>query len=93
MQYLQNNQDIRPRQQICKRRVLLHHLVSFFHQETCLVDEGKAMEVVSLDFSQAFSTVSHSIFLENLALYSSFLVYKHLHGWAQRVMGNGVTST
>ncbi|KAK4809734.1 hypothetical protein QYF61_007102 [Mycteria americana] len=37
------------------------------NQVTCLVDEGKAVVVVYLDFSKALNTISHSILLEKLA--------------------------
>ena len=59
------------------------------------VDEGKAVDVVYLDFSKAFDAVSHSIRLQKLAVhgldrYTLGWVRNWLEGWAQRVMVNGV---
>ena len=39
----------------------LINLISFYDWVTKLVDEGKAVDVVYLDFSKAFDMVSHSI--------------------------------
>ncbi|RMC03980.1 hypothetical protein DUI87_19317 [Hirundo rustica rustica] len=55
---------------------------------------GNAVDVVYLDFSKAFDTVSHSTLLEKLAAHgldrSTLCWVKNcLHGWAQRVVGNG----
>ncbi|RMC06857.1 hypothetical protein DUI87_16306 [Hirundo rustica rustica] len=65
---------------------------------TCLVDAGRAVDVVYLDFSKVFDTVSHSILLDKLAacgLDRSTLrwIRNWLDGRAQRVVVNGPTSS
>ncbi|KAJ7407139.1 hypothetical protein WISP_128577 [Willisornis vidua] len=81
---------------------LLHYIDNGVLQltETCVrkllkVDEGEAVGVVCLGFSKAFDTISHSILLEKLAAHG--LDRQAVHwvktGGAQRVVGNGVTSS
>ncbi|PKU49494.1 rna-directed dna polymerase from mobile element jockey-like [Limosa lapponica baueri] len=65
---------------------------------TRLLDEGKAVDVVYLDFSKAFNTVSHSVLLERLAAHgldgnTLCWVKNWLEGWTQRVVVNGVKSS
>ncbi|KAK4825968.1 hypothetical protein QYF61_003537 [Mycteria americana] len=60
--------------------------------------EGKAVDVVYLDFSKAFDTVSHSILLEKLAAHglagcTLHWVKNWLDGRGQRVVVNGVYSS
>ncbi|KAK4817636.1 hypothetical protein QYF61_021782 [Mycteria americana] len=71
MQHVQDNQVIRPSQHVFMKDMLcLTKLISFYDKVTCLVDEGKAVDVAYLGFSKAFDTVSHSILLEKLAAHS-----------------------
>ena len=53
-----------------KGRSCLTNMISFYNQETCLVDEGKAMDVVYREFGKAFDSVSHIILPEKLAAHS-----------------------
>ncbi|GAB0208251.1 mitochondrial enolase superfamily member 1 [Grus japonensis] len=96
---VQDNQGIRPSQhRFMEGRSCLTNLISFYDQVTCLVDEGKAVDVIYLDFSKAFDTVSHSILLEKLAAdgldrCTLRWVKNWLEGQAQRVVVNGVKSS
>ncbi|KAK4828056.1 hypothetical protein QYF61_023116 [Mycteria americana] len=95
----QDNLVIRPSQQgFMKGRSCLTNLISFYDKVTRSVDEGKAVDVVYLDFSKAFDTVSHSILLEKLAAHgldgrTLCWVKNWLHVRAQRVVVNGVKSS
>ncbi|KAK4831158.1 hypothetical protein QYF61_015628 [Mycteria americana] len=97
-QHVQDNQAIRHSQHwFMKGRSCFTSLISFYDKVTHLVDEGKAVDVVYLDFSKAFDTVSHSILLEKLAAHGLdgpvlHWVKNWLGGQAQRVVVNGVKS-
>ncbi|KAK4822135.1 hypothetical protein QYF61_010258 [Mycteria americana] len=81
-----------------KGRSCLTNLISSYDKVTHLVDEGKAVDVVYLDFSKAFDTVSHSILWDKLAAHgldghTLCWVKNWLDGWAQRLVVNGVKSS
>ncbi|KAK4815336.1 hypothetical protein QYF61_000168 [Mycteria americana] len=97
--HVEDNQGIKPSQHgFRKGRSCLTNLISFYDKVTCLVDEVKAVDVVYLDFSKAFDTVSHSILLEKLAAHgldrcALGWVKNWLDGRAQRVVVNRVYSS
>ncbi|KAK4810576.1 hypothetical protein QYF61_007313 [Mycteria americana] len=97
--HVEDNQGIKPSQHgFRKGRSCLTNLISFYYKVTHLMHEGKAVDVVYLDFSKAFDTVSHSILLEKLAAHgldgcTLRWVKNWLDGRAHRVVGNGVYSS
>ena len=99
IQHMWDNQMIRPSQHgIMKGRSCLTNLISFYNRATCLLDEGKAVDVVYLDHSKAFDTVTHRILLAKLAArgldgHTLCWVKNCLDGRAQRVVVNGVKSS
>jgi len=57
--HVQDNQGIRPSQHgFMKGGSCLTILISFYDKVTCLMDERKAVDVVYLDLSKAFDTIS-----------------------------------
>uniref|UniRef100_A0A493SZI7 Reverse transcriptase domain-containing protein n=1 Tax=Anas platyrhynchos platyrhynchos TaxID=8840 RepID=A0A493SZI7_ANAPP len=81
-----------------KGRSCLTNLISFYDKVTHWVDDGKAVDVVCLDFSKAFDIVSHSILLKKLAAHgldwrTLCWVKNWLDSQAQRVVVNGVKSS
>uniref|UniRef100_A0A493TKK6 Reverse transcriptase domain-containing protein n=1 Tax=Anas platyrhynchos platyrhynchos TaxID=8840 RepID=A0A493TKK6_ANAPP len=81
-----------------KGRSCLTNLISFYDKVTRLVDEGKAVDVVYLDFSKAFDTASHSILLKKLSArgldwHTLHWVRNWLDSQAQRVVVNAVKSS
>uniref|UniRef100_A0A8D0DX11 Reverse transcriptase domain-containing protein n=1 Tax=Salvator merianae TaxID=96440 RepID=A0A8D0DX11_SALMN len=73
------------------------NLISFYDKITGWIDQGKAVDIVYLDFSKAFDKVSHTILIEKMIKYGiDRTTVRWIHNWlsdrTQRVVINGFTS-
>jgi len=81
-----------------KGKSCLTNLIAFYDGMTGWVDEGRAVDVVYLDFSKAFDTVSHNILLgklrkRGLGEWSVRWIENWLNGRMQRVVISGAESS
>lgn len=80
-----------------KGKSCLHSLISFCDKVIHLVDEGKIIDVIVLDFSKTFDTILHSIVLDILSNCEINRLMLHwmmsqLRDKAQRTIVNGDAS-
>ncbi|CAM4422758.1 unnamed protein product, partial [Lepidochelys kempii] len=81
-----------------KGKSCLTNLIAFYDEITGSVDEGKAVDVLFIDFSKAFDTVSHSILASKLKKYGlDEWTIRWIESWldcrAQWVVINGSMSS
>ncbi|GAB0209347.1 mitochondrial enolase superfamily member 1 [Grus japonensis] len=81
-----------------KGKSCLTHLIAFYDGMTSWVDEGRAVDVVYLDFSKAFDTVSHNILTGKLRKcgldeWTVRWVENWMNARAQRVVISGTESS
>jgi len=81
-----------------KGKSCLTNLIAFYDDMTSWVDDGRAVDVVYLDFNKAFNTVSHNILIGKLRKcgldeWSVKWIENWLNGRTQRVVISGAESS
>ncbi|CAM4577658.1 unnamed protein product [Lepidochelys olivacea] len=99
LKHLEERKVIRNSQHgFTKGKSCLTNLIAFYDEITGSVDEGKAVDLLFLDFSKALDTVSHSTLASTLKKYGlDEWTLRWLESWldcrAQRVVINGSMSS
>ncbi|CAM4639166.1 unnamed protein product [Lepidochelys kempii] len=99
LKHLEERKVIRNSQHgFTKAKSCLTNVIAFYDKRTGSVDEGKAVDVLFLDFSKAFDMVSHSILASKLKKYGlDEWTIRWIESWldcrAQRVVINGSMSS
>ncbi|CAM5163348.1 unnamed protein product, partial [Natator depressus] len=99
LKHLEERKVIRNSQHgFTKGKSCLTNLIAFYDEITGSVDEGKAEDVLFLDFSKAFDMVSHSILASKLKKcgldeWTIRWIESWLACWAQWVVINGSMSS
>ncbi|CAM5127811.1 unnamed protein product [Eretmochelys imbricata] len=99
LKHLEERKVIRNSQHgFTKGKSCLTNLIAFYDEITGSVDEGKAVDMLFLDFSKAFDAVSHSILASKLKKYGlDKWTIRWIESWldcrAQRVVINGSMSS
>ncbi|CAM4383837.1 unnamed protein product, partial [Caretta caretta] len=99
LKHLEERKVIRNSQHgFTKGKSCLTNLIAFYDEITGSVDEGKAVDMLFLDFTKAFDTFSHSILASKLKKYGlDELTIRWIESWldcrAQRVVINGSMSS
>ncbi|CAM4712535.1 unnamed protein product [Lepidochelys kempii] len=98
LKHLEERKVIRNSQHgFTKGKSCLTNLIAFYDEIIGSVDMGKAVDVIYLDFSKAFDTVSHSILSSKLKTYgldewTIRWIESWIDHWAQQVVINGSMS-
>ncbi|CAM4632634.1 unnamed protein product [Caretta caretta] len=99
LKHLEERKVIRnSRHGFTKGKSCLTNLIALYDEITGSVDEGKAVDMLILDYSKAFDTVSHSILASKLKKYGlDEWTIRWIESWldhrAQRVVINGSMSS
>ncbi|CAM4617835.1 unnamed protein product [Caretta caretta] len=99
LKHLEERKVIRSSQHgFTKGKSCLTNLVAFYDKITPSVDEGKAVDMLFLNFSKAFDTVSHSVLASKLKKYGlDEWTIRWIESWldrrAQWVVINGSMSS
>ncbi|CAM4552992.1 unnamed protein product [Lepidochelys olivacea] len=90
LKHLEERKVIRNSQHgFTKDKSCLTNPIAFYDEITGSVDEGKAVDVLFLDFSKAFDMVSHSILARKLRKYGlDEWTTRWIESWVQRVVIN-----